>query len=694
MSDIVQLEQLILAAATEGVVTEELVKTFRATDFSSIDEDDKSALSQACELLLDIEKVDSLAIELILELCDLGLEKPLNEKLGELARKLFSKYPDPAAIQEALKLDDENTAGVSSRFKVLIITLSDFAAASCFPKMKLKDLGVYHSDFGFGVVEELDSLTNIVKVKFKVVQNVPLKFFVLKSYIILAGTTANKLLRGEKFTIKSVLAHELVEQMEKETIPALKFSQAMVTRLVMPTYLKTARAFDEWYRRRVLPAAAGTATGGRTWDKSRSLAEFKEAITKVESVSMTQEEMINILKAFRFSGARPAQNKLFAECLSSLSDKAEDHTYFDQLIEILATEAVIWKDIAEFVKVSTSMNVKTLAIWFSITLEAKGVDYFAADCMALPIKFLNALEKSGNEEIVPALLESAKTQTHNGNLSSDMTVWLWNRNKKTPEKIREVITAPIQIFRALAKDDKSKAGKDLRKFIMSDENFLNFLANDGEDAGVKALVSTVKTFPSLDTGERQSLLVKIVRICPDALTHVEEKKVSVKVGNLPQVTSARSFKALQTEFDKIVNVEIPQNSKDIQVARELGDLRENFEFRAAKDRQKYLQVRSKELDELLTNIGPTDFAEFKVKDRVIPASKVTISKEGKKETFSVVGLLDGDPEKKWLSFETPLAKSMLGKQVGDTIEMPDGSESELLEIAPLDEEVLAFLLEQ
>ena len=228
--------------------------------------------------------------------------------------------------------------------------------------------------------------------------------------------------------------------------------------------------------------------------------------------------------------------------------------------------------------------------------------------------------------------------------------------------------------------------------MISGENFLNFLANDGEDAGVKALVSTVKTFPSLDTGERQSLLVKIVRICPDALTHVEEKKVSVKVGNLPQVTSARSFKALQTEFDKIVNVEIPQNSKDIQVARELGDLRENFEFRAAKDRQKYLQLRVGELDAMLNKIGPTDFSEFKVKNRVIPAAKVTIKSAEAETTYSIVGMLDGDPDKNWLSFETPLAKSMLGHQVGDSIELPGGDKAEITSIDALDEETINFFV--
>lgn len=692
MSDVVQLEQQILAAATDGKVNDDVLKTLHATDLSSLSVTDKAALSQATELILELD-LDAKSLELILALCELDLDQSLLNGLEDFGRKVFAKYPDPAAIKEALKLEGE-TSGVANRFKVLLITLSEFASVNCFPAMKLKDLGVYHSDFGFGVVEGLDSLTNIVKVKFKVVQNVPLKFFVLKSFIILPGTTANKLLRAEKFVIKNVLAHELVKQMETEAIPTLKFSQAMITRLVMPNYLKTAKAFEEWYRRRALPAAAGTVGGGRTWDNSRSLAEFKDAFAKVDSVEMTQAEMINVLKPFRFSGARVAQSKLFAECLANLWDKATDHTYLDQLIEVLSTEAVIWKDIDEFVKVSTPMNVKMLATWFAVTLNAKGVDYFAKDCMALPLKFLNALEKSGNEEIIPALLAEAKPQTHNGALSPDMTVWLWNRNKKSPGKLRDIITAPIQIFRALAKDSNSKAGKDLRKFIMTDEEFLNFLTNDGDDEGIKALVSTVKTFPSLDTGERQSLLVKIVRICPDALTHVEEKKVVVKVGDLPKVTSARSFKALQVEFDKIVSVDIPQNSKDIQAARELGDLRENFEFRAAKDHQKYLQSRSSELDTLLNEISPTDFSEFKVKDRVIPASTVVINQDSKEYKYSIVGILDGNPDKQWLSFETPLAKSMLGKQVGDTIEMPDGSEAELLKIAPLAEEVLAYLLEQ
>jgi len=313
--------------------------------------------------------------------------------------------------------------------------------------------------------------------------------------------------------------------------------------------------------------------------------------------------------------------------------------------------------------------------------------------MHLPIKFLNAIDKIGDERNDHALINSAKLEVLSGNLSAAVACWLWNKLGKKPAELAEIITAPIQVFRALSNAEKAdKSGKDLRKFIMSNEKFLEFLLGTGSSEDVKSLVSTVKTFPGLDNGERQSLLVKIVRIKPDALDQVQTKKVEVKVGKLPQVTSQRSYKALQEEHERLVNTEIPDNSKAIAAAREHGDLRENFEFRAAKDRQKYLQLRVGELDAMLNKIGPTDFSEFKVKNRVIPAAKVTIKSAEAETTYSIVGMLDGDPDKNWLSFETPLAKSMLGHQVGDSIELPGGDQAEITSIDALDEETINFFV--
>ena len=688
-----KLESLILSASDEGKASEEAVTCARALKADDLSTAQRASIGQATELFFATGANDQQSVELAVALGLLKPEGDFTVAYGSLARDVFAAYPDPGAVQEAL--GEGSVDEIAKRFQVLLVILSDSSSVKVFGKIKLADLSVYHVDFGFGQVESVDSITSQVSVKFKVVQKVPLKFFAKKSHILLPGTLGSKLVKGEKMVIKNVLSKDLVSQIESETVPNLKVSQAMITRLVMPTYIKTAKAFDEWFRRRVLADATkkSTSASGRSWEMSRSLDELKVALKDTETVNFGEDEKNSLIKAFKFAAARPAQNKIFAESISGLWDMVAEKEYLVDMIQELADTASIWKDTEDFVKVSNPMNVKAISAWFAVTLEAKGIEYFAKDVMHLPIKFLNAIDKIGDERNAQALINSAKLEVLSGNLSAAVACWLWNKLSKKPEELAEIITAPIQVFRALSNAEKAdKSGKDLRKLIMSNEKFLEFLLGTGSSEDVKSLVSTVKTFPGLDNGERQSLLVKIVRIKPDALDQVQSKKVEVKVGKLPQVTSQRSYKALQEEHDRLVNTEIPDNSKAIAAAREHGDLRENFEFRAAKDRQKYLQLRVGELDAMLNKIGPTDFSEFKVKNRVIPAAKVTIKSPEAETTYAIVGMLDGDPDKNWLSFETPLAKSMLGHQVGDSIELPGGDQAEITSIDPLDEETINFFV--
>ena len=690
-----KLESLIVAASDEGKASEEAVACARALKATDLSSSQRASIGQAIELFLAHEAKDQQSVELALAV---GLLKPDGDyalAYSALAREVFASYPDPGAVQEAL--GEGSVVELANRFQVLALILSDFSSVKLFGKVKLSDLSVYHVDFGFGQVESLDKVTSQVSVKFKAVQKVPLKFFAKKSHILLSGTIGAKLVKGEKIVIKNILSKELVSQIESETVPNLKVSQAMITRLIMPAYIKTAKAFDEWFRRRVLldKTKKSTSASGRSWDMSRSLDELKVALKDTEELSFGEEEKNNLIKAFKFAAARPAQNKIFAESCANLWDLIENKEYFVEMIQELADTASIWKDTADFVKVSNPMNVKTIAAWFAVTMEAKGIEYFAKDVMQLPIKFLNAIDKIGDDRNTHALVLSSKQEINAGNLSAAVTCWLWNKLGKKPLELAEIITAPIQVFRALAIAEKAdKSGKDLRKFIMSNEKFLEFLLGTGSSDDVKTLVSTVKTFPGLDNGERQSLLVKIVRIKPDALDQVQERKVEVKVGNLPQVTSQRSYAALQEEHARLINTEIPENSKAIAAAREHGDLRENFEFRVSKDRQKYLQLRVGELDGMLNKIGPTDFSEFKVKNRVIPSAQVKIKTTEGDVTYAIVGMLDGDPDKNWLSFETPLAKSMLGREVGDELDLPDGTKAEILAIDPLDEETLKFFVKE
>ena len=93
---------------------------------------------------------------------------------------------------------------------------------------------------------------------------------------------------------------------------------------------------------------------------------------------------------------------------------------------------------------------------------------------------------------------------------------------------------------------------------------------------------------------------------------------------------------------------------------------------------------------MLDEVKATDFTEFTVKDRAIVGSQVVL-KGKKEETYSILGMWDSDPDKLYLSFETPLAKLLLGKQVGDELDLPSGESATIKEIKDLPADLLSFL---
>ena len=252
---------------------------------------------------------------------------------------------------------------------------------------------------------------------------------------------------------------------------------------------------------------------------------------------------------------------------------------------------------------------------------------------------------------------------------------------------------PALIIRSLGREVRGnyiKASKDLRKLLLEKEEFQQFVMDNGTDSGISSLVSAVRSMTSLDGGEKQSLLVRITRLYPEAKRLVEKRKVEVKIGDMDKITSVRSFVEKQEELTEIINKHIPENTEAIATARDYGDLRENFEFKAAKDRQKFLLFRRSELEKMLDEVKATDFTEFTVKDRVIVGSEVSVEGDSK-DTYTILGMWDSDPDKLYLSFETPMAKLLLGKQIGDEVELPNGDKAKVKAINALPADLMKFL---
>ena len=144
------------------------------------------------------------------------------------------------------------------------------------------------------------------------------------------------------------------------------------------------------------------------------------------------------------------------------------------------------------------------------------------------------------------------------------------------------------------------------------------------------------------------------------------------------------YESLKRELEHLKKVERPQNIKAIEEARAHGDLSENAEYAAAKDRQGFIQGRIGELEYKLGTCDIIEPAELP-KDRVVFASKVLLENidTGEDVEYQLVGPDESDIQKGRISISSPLGKAMLGKKPGDelTIEVPGGKRNyELVEI--------------
>ena len=142
------------------------------------------------------------------------------------------------------------------------------------------------------------------------------------------------------------------------------------------------------------------------------------------------------------------------------------------------------------------------------------------------------------------------------------------------------------------------------------------------------------------------------------------------------------------------NEEIPANAKEIAIARSYGDLRENFEYKAAKDQQAVLNSRRDKMVAELTQVRPSDFADVP-KDTVAAGTAVTLERDGgARETYYVLGEWDNDESLRILSSATRLAKALIGHKAGDEVAVPgEAGESRVrvVEVGALPQEIVDWM---
>jgi transcription elongation factor GreA len=130
------------------------------------------------------------------------------------------------------------------------------------------------------------------------------------------------------------------------------------------------------------------------------------------------------------------------------------------------------------------------------------------------------------------------------------------------------------------------------------------------------------------------------------------------------------YEKLAKELEYLKTVARAEVAKEIDAARELGDLKENAEYHAAKEKQTHIERRIAELSDILSRavvVDPSDHAHNRVAfGSTVYLIDVDMDEEVK---YTIVGSPEADPEKGLISYHSPLAKALIGKESGDEVEV-------------------------
>jgi transcription elongation GreA/GreB family factor len=256
------------------------------------------------------------------------------------------------------------------------------------------------------------------------------------------------------------------------------------------------------------------------------------------------------------------------------------------------------------------------------------------------------------------------------NITCDFLFWLC---KNRPE-IYGVLIEPqlfMAILSVLEKDQFSeiKKGTKLYELVLGDKPLIAAILKDAPVGDVRDIVRAILLSPVFEELDKRSLLASIIKLYPD----VQAMVVGTDKGSTQEaklIVSWPSLKRREAELEDLDRNQIPQNSKDIAIARGYGDLRENHEFKSAKEMQTILARRKAELDAMLARAEGNDFANPDT-SKVTLGTKVALldAETGEKLSYTILGAWDSDPVLGIISYQTPVARALLNHVVGDEAEL-------------------------
>ncbi|MDR1900195.1 MAG: transcription elongation factor GreA, partial [Treponema sp.] len=215
--------------------------------------------------------------------------------------------------------------------------------------------------------------------------------------------------------------------------------------------------------------------------------------------------------------------------------------------------------------------------------------------------------------------------------------------------------------------------------ILFKEGVLNSVIDGADEDTIIRIYTFINDVKNLDPQDKLNLRGRIVSRRPDFKFFGDEEKTVITRGLM---VTAAMYEEKQKQLSHIMDVEVPANSKEIAFALSLGDLRENAEYKAAKERQDILNSTVAKLKDEIERAQIFDPDTVNT-DRVSFGTRVALKNEtnGKQEEYTILGPWESDPDHNILSYLSPFGGALLNKTVGERFDFSinDGKVSYLVE---------------
>jgi len=349
------------------------------------------------------------------------------------------------------------------------------------------------------------------------------------------------------------------------------------------------------------------------------------------------------------------------------------------------TQAAIIANVRDLVAISEKIPVQFQSRFLELIQETHPIE--ARDILFTLLKTsqgkfttecINFLVEQGHADELAATLKRWQTEQ---NLRAPVLLWIVkNRHsKKFAKLLNDLITPRLlsAIFFAIdyeALQASSARRIPLADILSEDTDLISDLLSTADPETARDLANTLMLNQGFEELTKKSLLARFIKIFPKIQSLVAADAESKEEQLL---VSRSSYDRKREEYETIVSKKIPENSRAIATAREHGDLKENSEYKMAKQDQQVLMAQKTLLERELGRARVTDFKEASI-EQVSAGTVVEVKTAagGPTTTYTILGAWDGDPEKHIISYKTAIGAALLGRKPGETVKVKLGGNDE------------------